>query len=329
MRSLSFLLSRRWILFGITVVLLAWLAWWLGEWQFHRLDERKDRNAIVERNTAADPVPVTEVMRDGVEPGEEWREVTATGEYDVDNTVIVRYRTRDGASGVDVVVPLVTADGTALLVDRGWMATENSGTSTEDVPAPPAGQVDVTGWVRRDATGDSTTVTDKSTRAISSREISAALGLTTYPGFVDLDTETPAPAQPLEKAELPDLSNGPHFFYGLQWWFFGLLAVGGFLYLAYDEWRGGPGTARRRKAERSAKRAEATARRAAIREAIAREEAARKAGQQAGQRAGRKPGRQTGPAAEPPQPPAEVAPEGSERSQHAAVDGQHDPGDEG
>ena len=41
------------------------------------------------------------------------------------------------------------------------------------------------------------------------------------------------------KAELPDLGNGPHFFYGLQWWFFGLLAVFGFFYLAYDEWSGG------------------------------------------------------------------------------------------
>ena len=54
--------------------------------------------------------------------------VTATGTYAADDTVIVRYRTRDGASGVDVVVPLVTADGTALLVDRGWMATDNRGT---------------------------------------------------------------------------------------------------------------------------------------------------------------------------------------------------------
>ena len=26
--------------------------------------------------------------------------------------------------------------------------------------------------------------------------------------------------------ELPELDNGPHFFYGLQWWFFGLLALG-------------------------------------------------------------------------------------------------------
>ena len=46
---------------------------------------------------------------------------------------------------------------------------------------------------------------------------------------------------PLEPAELPELNNGPHFFYGLQWWFFGVLAIFGFFYLAYDEWRKRPG----------------------------------------------------------------------------------------
>jgi hypothetical protein len=45
--------------------------------------------------------------------------------------------------------------------------------------------------------------------------------------------------------ELPELNNGPHFFYGLQWWFFGVLAIFGFGYLMYDEWRG-PQAARRR-----------------------------------------------------------------------------------
>lgn len=237
---MSFLLSRRWILFGIVVVLLAWLAWFLGEWQFHRLEERKDRNAIVERNTNAEPVPVDEVLAVGraVSAQDQWRRVEATGVYDVDETVVVRYRTRDGASGVDVVVPLVTPSGTALLVDRGWLATDNRGTRPEDVPPPPSGEVTITGWVRRDATGSSTKVTDHSTRAISSSHIADALALTTYGGFVELVSESPAPAEPLARAEAPDLGNGPHFFYGLQWWFFGVLALFGFGYLAWDEWRG-------------------------------------------------------------------------------------------
>ena len=239
MRSLRFLVSRRWILFGIVVALLAWAAWLLGEWQFSRLEDRKERNAIIEANESAPVAPVSEVLRPGaaVAEGDEWRVVTATGTYDSDDTVIVRYRTRDGASGVDVVVPLVTSDGPALVVDRGWVASDDNNPEPTDVPAPPAGEVTVTGWVRADATGASTAVTDQSTRAVSSREIGEALGREVYGGFVDLRSENPPADEPLERAELPDLDNGPHFFYGLQWWFFGLLALFGFCYLAYDEWR--------------------------------------------------------------------------------------------
>ena len=239
MRKTGFLLSRRWIVFALVVAALAYFAWWLGEWQFHRLDERRNRNEIVERNIDAAPVPVEEVLAVGedVAEQEQWRRVTATGEYAVADTVVVRYRTRDGASGVDVVVPLVTEAGPALLVDRGWMATDNRGTTPEDVPPPPSGEVTITGWVRHDASGESTTVTDFSTRAISSEVIGESLDLTTYGGFVELESETPEASEPLERVELPDLGSGPHFFYGLQWWFFGLLAIFGFGYLAYDEWR--------------------------------------------------------------------------------------------
>ena len=83
-------------------------------------------------------------------------------------------------------------------------------------------------------------VTDLSARAISSDEIGPAIGQPVYGGFVELKSEDPAPGTGLEPVELPELNNGPHFFYGLQWWFFGVLAVFGFFYLAYDEWRNGP-----------------------------------------------------------------------------------------
>jgi cytochrome oxidase assembly protein ShyY1 len=252
-RSLRFLLSRRWVAFFLVVVLLAYGTWWLGRWQFHRLDDRQRDNAVVERNERADAAPVADVLAPGrdVDPDDEWRLVTASGTYLADDTVIVRYRTREGSSGVDVVVPLQTSDGPALLVDRGWLATENSGAVPDDVPPPPAGEVTVTGYVRVDATGDSAQVSEQSTRSISSEQIGPAIGVEVYGGFVDLASEDPAPATPLARAELPDLGNGPHFFYGLQWWFFGLLAVFGFCYLAFDEWRGGPRRGRSRQSARS------------------------------------------------------------------------------
>ncbi|MDQ4052263.1 MAG: SURF1 family protein [Actinomycetota bacterium] len=247
MRSFGFLLSRRWLLFAVAVVLLGWAAWWLGQWQFHRLEDRKESNAVVRANEDKPPAPVDDVLAPGreVPDDEEWRVVTATGEYAGDETVIVRYRTRDGVSGVDVVVPLVTTGGTALLVDRGWLQSEPGSAEPAEVPAPPAGEVTVTGWVRADGTGDSTDVSDQSTRAISSEKIGEALDREVYGGFVELRSEDPAPEQALEPVELPELDNGPHFFYGLQWWFFGMLAIFGFCYLAYDEWKRGPRGERR------------------------------------------------------------------------------------
>ncbi|WP_308281375.1 SURF1 family protein [Pimelobacter sp. 30-1] len=246
MRSLlsswRFLLSRRWVLFFLAIILLGYGTWWLGEWQFGRLEDRKERNAVVVANEDRDPVPVDEVLAPGrpVAETDEWRLITATGEYDAENTVVVRYRTRKSAPGVEVVVPLVTADGTAVLVDRGWFATDNPEIGPDELPAPPEGEVTITGWVRADGTGGSTQVSGRSTRAIASGPIGKATGLDVFTGFVALKAEDPEPAEALEPVELPELGEGPHFFYGLQWWFFGVLGVGGFGYLAWDERRNGP-----------------------------------------------------------------------------------------
>jgi len=245
--SWRFLLSRRWFLFFLAIIVLAMGTWWLGEWQFGRLDDRRDRNDVIEANAHDDPVPVGEVLAEGepVAAEEEYTVIEATGTYAVDDTLIVRYRTRDSAPGMQVVVPLITSDGTALVVDRGWAPEPQDGTEPrEALPEPPAGEVTVTGWVRADGEGDSTEVSAGGMRAISSEQVGKALDLEVYGGFVELLSEDPAPEEPLEPAERPDTGDGPHFFYGLQWWFFGVLALGGFGYLAWDERKHGPRGAR-------------------------------------------------------------------------------------
>ncbi|HYO39537.1 MAG TPA: SURF1 family protein [Nocardioidaceae bacterium] len=236
---MRFVASRRWALFAVTVVVLAYGAYLLGQWQFSRLQERESANSRIRENLRAEPAPVGDVLAPArpAAAADEWRRVTASGRYQPDHSVVIRYQTRDGASGVDIVTPLRTDAGPVLLVDRGWLQTENAGVDRVDAPAPPAGRVRVVGWVRSDATGQAATVTDSSARAISSSEIGRTLDGPVYGGFVDLQDETPAAATPLDPAELPDLGSGPHFFYGLQWWFFGALAVFGLCYLAYDERR--------------------------------------------------------------------------------------------
>lgn len=241
--GVRFLLTRRWLLFALVVAFMAFGAVQLGEWQFSRLHDREARNEIARTNLAADPVPLEDALSttDPVPASREWLRVRFSGTYDDGATVVLRYQTRDGESGVDLVTPLITDSGTAVLVDRGWVPTKNTGTVPDDLPPPPAGQVEVTGWVRADATGRGidvdTSTTPGSTRALSSRSIGDLVAYPLYQGFVDAETETPSPETVPVRTELPDLGEGPHFFYGIQWWFFGALAVGGFLYLVWDERR--------------------------------------------------------------------------------------------
>ncbi|HEX2894280.1 MAG TPA: SURF1 family protein [Marmoricola sp.] len=236
---MRFLLSRRWLLFAVAVVAMAWGASRLGDWQFHRLDERKAQNHTIAHNLDQPPVPIEDLMKVGAGPSQhdEWREVVAHGTWDDAHTIVVKYQTRDAGAGVDVVTPLRTGDGAAVLVDRGWMASRNVGSKRPDVPPAQSGDVTVIGWVRVDGTGGSTEISDLATRAISSKAAAKVLPYPLYGGFLDLHTESPTPTKPLAATEMPDdKSEGPHFFYGLQWWFFGALALFGFGYLAYDEW---------------------------------------------------------------------------------------------
>ncbi len=244
---MRFLLSRRWLGLLLAVVVVGVICVELGLWQFRRYHERIDRNEVTTGNLKDDPAQVEDVLSTDAPPAEDdqWRVVEATGRYDAAHQVVVSYRTRDGSPGVDVVVPLVTSAGTALLVDRGWIPAENNADRPQP-PDPPPGEVTVRGWVRVNADdGDQVKPQEGTVRAISSDGLAPTLPYDVYDGFVDLTSEAPKVADRPLRAERPDLTSGPHFFYGVQWFFFAALALGFWGYFAWTEYRGQPRAARR------------------------------------------------------------------------------------
>jgi cytochrome oxidase assembly protein ShyY1 len=236
-----FLLSRRWVLFALFVVVLGALCWRLGIWQFDRLEERRTENAIISRNLDAPALPAARVMTpDRPLPEQrQWRRVSVTGAYDVADETLVRYQTRDGQPGVVVLTPLRSTQGDSVIVDRGWMAVTNDPTAPVQPPPPPSGEVTVTGWAVPDQDGepDEFTPIDGEVRLISSRGFTRITPDPLLQGYVNAQRERPAPERSLVREGPPELNSGPHFFYGLQWWFFAALAVGGFVYFAYAESR--------------------------------------------------------------------------------------------
>jgi len=233
-----FLLSRRWLGFALFVVVLSAVCIRLGFWQLDRDGDRDRQNEIVEANLSDAPVPLQSLLDvpAAERAGSEWQRVRVKGTYDTAHQVVVKYQTRNSQPGVNIVTPLVTSSGDAILIDRGWMPSENNTDHVTDIPPPPDGTVTVEGWWRTNSTAPESAVqpTKGRVRAISSQGVQESVDYELYAGYVNLLKQQPSGTK-LEPEPAPDLGSGPHFFYAMQWYFFAALAIFGMFYFAWSE----------------------------------------------------------------------------------------------
>lgn len=219
---LRLLRSPRWILasvlaVGVVVIFIA-----LGFWQLRRLEERRDLNDAIRVSLAAEPVPLEQLLSDAPATEIEHRRVTVDGSYEPQAAMLLAPRTLNGRAGAHVLMPLSDEDG-AVVVDRGWVPAEDSGR----LETPP-GRVALVGRVRPgDAAGRFNPETDTVTR-VDLELLEAESGLELAPVYVELETQSPPQVGSLPTPAIPpDLGEGNHFLYAVQWFLFaGVVAVG-------------------------------------------------------------------------------------------------------
>lgn len=254
-----FLLSPRWILGALLAVVAAMAMVLLGNWQLSRYHERSALNERIDAGERAAPVPVADLLgapagpnRPGAAPAADrhWARVTLTGHYDVANEVLVRGRTLDSEVGYEVVTPLIQADGTAMLVDRGWVPPAPGGAMpVPQVPAAPTGQVSVIGRIHpSESTPGPVDRRDGriQVRRISIPQLAGQIPYPLYGAYVLLTEQTPAADQafraiPVEREN--ELQNGG---YAIQWWVFAAMALAAYVWLARREAHGATGPDRDR-----------------------------------------------------------------------------------
>lgn len=238
-----FLLRPSWIGLLLAAVAVAVGCVGLGRWQLDRLADRQDRNAAVESAQAAEPVPASALLSTDQPAAAAlfWRWVSATGRYDAEHEVLLRGRLDGGRAGFHVLTPLVTVDGAALLVNRGWIPVDPSGAATRapDVPSPPEGEVSVLGRVRpleqvraaRAAPdGDGVTLA-----TVDLAELAGDLPYPTFTAYAELVEQRPSGQAQPEPVDPPQLSAGPHLAYAVQWFLFSGLGLVGYVVFARQE----------------------------------------------------------------------------------------------
>ena len=197
-------MQRRDVAAAIVAVLVAAVCVRLGIWQLDRLAQRKALNAALAVRLA---LPVLEV-RGGISgDSARLRRVTATGRYDFAGERTWPGRSFEGTPGVALITPLRLADGSAVLVDRGW------------VPSPDAFHVDHAAYRE----SDTATVTG------IARLLPRGRGDVDSPGFLPFVIELQTPESPglPRRWPPPAFDNGPHLSYAIQWFSFAVIALVG------------------------------------------------------------------------------------------------------
>jgi len=221
---LKVVMSRRWLSALALATLFALACVFLGRWQWQRHEEKAARAQRIESHYVASPVPLSQAMPSPGAPlpvAQEWTVVTATGRYAAYSLMLVRNRPNNGVFGYEVVLPLELADGRSLLVDRGWIPNGRNAAEPATVPATPAGDVTVTGWLRRGEPSLGRQMTNGQLASINLAEAGAGMDATLYGAYLILGSEAGPPGEQIARPqalEKPDTGQGPHLAYALQWW---------------------------------------------------------------------------------------------------------------
>jgi len=230
--------SRHWLLATFLVLVGGAVCVRLGIWQLDRLEQRRAFNAHFTDMESAVPLDLNvEVPQDLTDM--EYRSVQAAGIYDFENQVALRNQYYGSEYGYHLLTPLLLDDGSAVLVDRGWIPADGNdspeGWSRYDEP----GQVEVQGAMRLgpdkpDVGGiPDPTLTPEQTRLeywnfanlerISQQIPYPVLTIYIQPDVDAEDITPPIPYQP----EI-ELTEGPHFGYALQWFTYATILVLGY-----------------------------------------------------------------------------------------------------
>ena len=192
----------------------------LGFWQVSRLRQRRARNAVMRAGMQAPPVDLAA----GVSPDSlQYRRVRARGTFDYDHERFWRPRLMEDMPGVDLVTPLRLGDGSAVLVDRGW------------VPSADGYHVDQRSYREPDSASvvGLALSAPRSHGDVDPRALSDSFPYRLMPFVVQ---QLPAgagghdPDFPRRWA-MPELNDGPHLSYAIQWFSFAVITVIGVIAL--------------------------------------------------------------------------------------------------
>jgi surfeit locus 1 family protein len=233
-------ITLRGVVAGLFVLLVALVCIRFGFWQLDRLEWRRAQNAALlgameEPVLTLDAVTAAQLSR---EPEAFlYRRVRVEGRFPPASDVILRGRSHLGQPGVHLLTPLEIEDAPlAVLVNRGWLPAADAVT-VDPRPFGASGVQQIEGLVQlypaADGAGQALErkVDGFLVFSLGRLEFQALQARTAQPLARFYIQQLPDPsgaAQPL-RLPMPEVGDGPHLGYAVQWFSFAAIFLIGFL----------------------------------------------------------------------------------------------------
>ncbi|KAF9040475.1 mitochondrial protein required for respiration [Hymenopellis radicata] len=138
--------KERWITPTMLLVgFIPFFTFGLGTWQMRRLQWKINLIDELKEKLELPPLALPRKINLAVIPEFVWRKVAVKGRFDHSHAMLLGPRVREGLTGVNVVTPLMRADGTTILVDRGFITSDVAKSLSF---SRPEAEVEVFGMIR-------------------------------------------------------------------------------------------------------------------------------------------------------------------------------------
>ena len=217
----------------------------LSNWQWHRLHARQAYNVEIQAEIDQAPVPISDLLvfndESRVVPEKsQWRTVELTGTWLPSEQVLVRKKSLESNLGLWVVTPLKLVDGTVVMINRGWTAAANSAVDSPVVAEVPEGTIEVLGRIRdvqaRTKPGPTDLPVGQVDRIIPLEILNSPKTLIN--AYVEMTASRPeSKSSEIRILPEPEVTEGAHRSYALQWMFFEIMTVIGWTILVRNEFK--------------------------------------------------------------------------------------------
>jgi len=224
------LLTPRWLITTLLVVAAVGVMARLGVWQLDRLAERRAFNARVQAQIDSPPLDLNRPFSASDPYDMEYRQVVARGVYDHTQEIVLRNQVRENQPGYHVLTPLRLENSrSVVLVNRGFLDLEQ-GKPEQRAAFAVSGQVEVRGMLKRPhvprffGVPDPTLIPGQTRldawNAVNLERIEQQVDGLLLPVFILAAPDPVHPGPPYAQPEQPDLTEGSHMGYAVQWFSF-------------------------------------------------------------------------------------------------------------